>query len=153
MNQKTKASPRDLELGRDNFIGRASPADAVETESITDAIKENAFGKKTRYEFSCRDCNHRVITKNEYTHTESRVVDEFKYYTLGRLWRNLRYSIPFLSAILPRSLDYGGSDKDEGAREAFEEVKNQFVQCEYCGEYTCRSCYNGGRHKKECRYG
>lgn len=106
-------------------------------------------GSRSKYVFTCLSCGQQITTQREYATGESSV---FESEIKGKLHSSVVgvfYRIPvvgsFFGNMLSNFLSRRQAQKitakrEEGRRQAFEEVRTRFVQCVRCGNWACVMC-------------
>jgi len=124
--------------------------------SISRELREDMTGDRRRYVFTCPYCDREMMTDRTYRFTDNIATDTVKsgffWKVQDLIWQTL-YRIPLVGHALGRRVEEkvdAREDAMEDRRErktllrAFEEVSDEFEECERCGRYTCSSCIEDG---------
>lgn len=110
-------------------------------------------GANQKYTFTCAACGQQVTTQREYSSEQSGIVGDAVKSSAQSAISSLLYRIPVVGSILggmissavgQRQAQSVRSSQEDAKRQAFEEVREHFVQCARCGNWACVLCVQNG---------
>lgn len=122
------------------------------SDTLGDEIKEDTVGDRRKYVFYCPYCDNEFVTDKRYRVTGNVVSESVKtgcFWKIQELIWETFYRIPVIGHYLGERAERKLEEKEDRMEDrkdhktllkAFEEVKDNFVQCSKCGRYTCESC-------------